>query len=318
MLAYRLTLPRTPEDPLESLPLPRTLLAGLSMGASLLFENLFGLIALFLVAHLLVSQRPALRGIGAVALFTAGTLIALIPLFIYTWAIFGRLAIPYEYEHDPFFREAMASGFMGIHFPPRPTILWLITFHPFRGLFVYSPLLLMAIPGLVALTRLPRGGWRALMCGGVFVGYLIVNGGYTHQWWGGWSCGPRHLIPAVPFLLIAIGAAWGQWRWIRPVIVTLGVISVALQLLAAGIDPQPPTPVPGGDANAYLAQARLDLDYPVPLTTWWLPHLRAGVVAWNPGTLIGVSELWMWGVLVLIWVGFLMIVWRGSDKVYKT
>jgi hypothetical protein len=302
LLAYRLTLPKNSEDPVHALPVGRVFLAGLAMGASLLFELLFGLIGLVLVAHLVGSQRPLKRGLIAAGLFGLGAALALVPLFMYLWAVFGRFAIPYEYEYRDVFRESMASGFQGIHFPPKPAILWLITFHPFRGLFFHSPLLLFALPGLVAMTRLPNGPWRMLMCLAIFVGYVTVNGGYYHHWWGGLACGPRHLIPAIPFLLLPVAAAWARWRALRPLILLAGLVSVGLQLLPAGIDPQPPVVVPAGHtAEEYLAAGTLDRPYYDPVTWHHLPSLREGVVAWNPGLWLGLPGGLSWTPLLVIW-----------------
>lgn len=283
------------------LSLWRVALAGWCAGLALLFEMLFGLAVVALGLHVLLAQPTARRAVAAAAVFGCAAFVAFSPFLLYTWAIFGRLTIPYEFEHDPYFREAMAQGFMGIRWPPRWTVLWLVTFHPFRGLFFHSPLLLAALPGLIAATAGPRGWRRVLMWGGLPLLHLLVNAGYWHQWWGGWACGPRLLMPAVPFLLLAVGAAWLRWRLARPVILALGIVSVALQLLAAGIDPQPPTPVPGGDANAHLAQARLDQVYPDPITTCYLPRLRRGNVAWNPAHWAGVPGAWSWLPLVTLW-----------------
>jgi hypothetical protein len=306
LLAYRLVLPDSPDDLPQSVPLRRIALSGFCVGLAMMFDFLFGLIGLALLLHVVLTRRSGPGGTAAriapPALFVLAWIVGLAGHFVYSMAVFGSLATPYAHEVDPFFREAMASGLSGIHFPPRLSILWLINFHPFRGLFVYSPLLLIALPGLVAMLRLPHGLPRAFLCGGLFLGYLLANGGYYHQWWGGWACGPRLLIPAIPFLLLAVAAAWARWRWLRPAILAAGVLSITLQLLAAGVDPQPPTPVPGGDANAYLAQARLGQWYPIPLTTIWLPRLRDGLVAWNPGLAFALRGVWSWLPLVGMWI----------------
>lgn len=317
VVAYRLTLPRGPDDALSSLPLPRVFLAGLAMGGALLFELLYGLIAIALVLHLLGSQRPLGRGVLAAFVFGVGSIIALIPFWIYTHAIFGRFTIPYEYEYHQIFQEAMASGFMGIHFPPKPGVLWLITFHPFRGLFFHAPILLFAVPGFVAMTRLPHGVMRALVCVGLFVGYLLVNGGYYHHWWGGTACGPRHLIPALPFLLLPVAAAWARWPRLRPAILAAGAVSVALQLLPSGINPQPPLLVPPGFNHVeYLAAGTLDRPYGNPLTQYYLPVLAQDAVARNPGRLLELQGGVSWLPLLALWLGFAL--WASRSQSLRT
>lgn len=304
MLGYRLTLAPTPEEDLGAVAPSRLALAGLCLGLSVLFDVLFAPAAAAVLLHVLLSQsraRGVARGLGLTALSAFGAFAGIAPQLVYSLSVFGSLSLPYEYEHDPFFREAMAGGLMGIHWPPDPRVLWLITFHPFRGLFFLAPLLLAALPGSVALARGPHGLPRAVMAVALSVVYLLLNAGYRHQWWGGWACGPRLLLPAVPFLLLAASAAWITWRAARPLILILAAVSIGIQLLAAGIDPQPPTPVPAGDANLYLMQATLDQWYPNPVRTVWLPRLSHGEVAWSLGTALGLRGWVSWLPLLLVW-----------------
>lgn len=85
------------------------------------------------------------------------------------------------------------------------------------GLFVYSPLYLFFPAGLVLLGRKePRLVVYILIL--TVLGCVTVAG--FHQWWGGWSPGPRYLTPVAP--LLALGAAaflfetWKRpgWRWL--------------------------------------------------------------------------------------------------------
>jgi len=69
------------------------------------------------------------------------------PLLIfaaYSMICFGHLSIPYEYSVREEFKAGMSQGFMGIsHF--RPSVLYLITVHRYRGLFYHSPFLALAV-----------------------------------------------------------------------------------------------------------------------------------------------------------------------------
>lgn len=317
MLSYRLLLPDQPEQDLSPLPTKRIILAGLAMGISLLFEYLFGLIAIAMVIHLFASVGSIRRRITIAAIYTLFSLIALLPFFIYTFAIFGKPTIPYEYEFDPFFRDSMAQGLAGIHFPPKLGILWLITFHPFRGLFVYSPLLLFTGLGLIAMLGIPNGTRRAGMILTLFIAYLVVNGGYYHQWWGGRACGPRFLIPVIPFLILPIAVVWGRWPRLRLPIVILGIVSIILQLLAAGIDPQPPIHTLQADTTGYLLPGTLDRPYFSPLVWVYLPALKAGQVAWNPIWHVGVPGVVSWLPLIALWCAVGIWIWRRDVKCEK-
>jgi hypothetical protein len=54
---------------------------------------------------------------------------------------------------------------------------------------------------------------------------ILINAGY-YYWQGGWSTGPRHLVPMLPLLGLALAFALPVGRWTR---------AVALALLAWGL-----------------------------------------------------------------------------------
>ena len=71
---------------------------------------------------------------------------------------------------------------------------------PSRGLFVYSPVLLFGLPGLV---RTLRPSWpsteRLMSLAGVLVFGLY---GLVSTWWGGWVFGPRFMADVLPFFAL--------------------------------------------------------------------------------------------------------------------
>ena len=185
---------------------------------------------------------------------TLGAAAGLAPYAAYLLAVFGTLSIPYQYERNLLFREMMARGFMGAGWP-NPAALWLLTFHPFRGLFVHSPFLLMALPACVVLARRDATRVFSVLCVGIAAFYLLFNSGY-YMWWGGWSFGPRHLAPAIPFLVLPLAALWG-WRPARWALVGTVLVAVAVHLVVVSVDPQP-----------------RDLTASIPLTALLSPDLR--------------------------------------------
>ncbi|MDP1806446.1 MAG: CBS domain-containing protein, partial [Acidimicrobiales bacterium] len=69
-----------------------------------------------------------------------------------------------------------------------------------RGLFVFAPILLLGLGGLVALARRPGPERRDAVVGLlVFVAYLGLQAGWVNPW-GGEMPGPRYVIPAIPML----------------------------------------------------------------------------------------------------------------------
>jgi len=131
---------------------------------------------------------------------------------LHNLSCFGSpFSLGYENLVSPFYRTFHDHGLVGIG-APRLDVVYFLTLHPARGLFVSAPALLLAFPGLWFMFRRP--GWRAeaALCGAVFLSFLIVNSGFG-LWWGGYTYVARHLIPAVPFLLLPLAFLPRVWWW---------------------------------------------------------------------------------------------------------
>ena len=80
---------------------------------------------------------------------------------------------------------------------------------PGRSIFVYSPALFVALPGVRALLARHRDV-------AVFIGVLVlcrwVFVAARSDWWGGWAIGPRYLLPLVPFMLVPLAEVLGRLR----------------------------------------------------------------------------------------------------------
>ncbi|MBI3970046.1 MAG: hypothetical protein HY332_02045 [Chloroflexi bacterium] len=113
-----------------------------------------------------------------------------------------------------------------------------LVFSPGRSLFLYSPWLLLALPGAVLFFRRHRA------TGALVVAYplvMVLLFAMKLVWHGG-AWGPRYLLPAVPFLAIttAPAIAWclARGRRQRIALAALAAVSVCVQVLAIAKDPE--------------------------------------------------------------------------------
>ncbi len=121
------------------------------------------------------------------------------------------------------FSDSMAGGLAGILFSPN------------RGLLVFTPLVLLAVPGAVRLWRLDRlTRWTVIVPTCLF----LLGWAKYSVWWGGHSYGPRYASDIVVPLAVAAAAANGiPWvvrsRLAKAAIVGALAWSVGVQAVGA-------------------------------------------------------------------------------------
>lgn len=144
-------------------------------------------------------------------------------LFGSPW-FFGELA-----QHDSI--EQIRGG-GGVFQTPLTEGLAGVLISPGRGLFLYSPVLLIGLIGLI------RGsvGPRKFLCLPMLIGMLAVwiVQSLHFDWWGGWTFGYRAVVDTVPALCIGIAEIYERMMsisWKRWVYRTLLTWSVVVQLV---------------------------------------------------------------------------------------
>ena len=76
---------------------------------------------------------------------------------------------------------------------------------PSRGLFVYSPVLILALPGLLQLWKYRSGRFEKLFIHLAIAAFGIFSSFCFYRiWWGGYSFGPRLLIDLLPVLCVLV------------------------------------------------------------------------------------------------------------------
>lgn len=121
--------------------------------------------------------------------YVIGVALVLVPFFILNQRVYGAWLSPYYhpgYFHgNPFFWEALAGGLIS----------------PGRGLFVYSPVLLLALAGVVLKIRQRRFTSLDLSLVACVVLHAIFTAWVNPTWWGGDSYGPRFFTDMLPYLM---------------------------------------------------------------------------------------------------------------------
>ena len=122
----------------------------------------------------------------------------------------------------------------------------LLLVSPYRGVFWLAPVLILGVVGLVQWLREKAFVAEARLCLAIFGFFFLVNMSFN-GYHGGFSAGPRYLIPGLPFLALPLALAFVRWK--RTALVLLAM-SVAQQLLLTATDAQ--------NALAVGGHARLD------------------------------------------------------------
>ncbi|MBC7249830.1 MAG: hypothetical protein H5T62_06040 [Anaerolineae bacterium] len=251
---------------------------------ALVASALLGLYALWFLPR----KRDLVKLIGG------GLSFALL-LGFYNYSCFGSpFASSYRYLGR--FPEISRTGFLGFHMP-KWGALWGITFSPYRGLFVLSPFLLLALPGFWTFIR--DRDWRAegvLSVGIVGAQLLLISCWY--DWRGGFAIGPRNLLLVLPFFLLGVAfflRAWGERLWARVLFGGLLLVSFFVTGIAST----------SGQAFPPITIAN-------PLVEFFWPHFIAGHITRNLGMALGLRA-W-WSLLPLVLFVILSAIWLSGNR----
>jgi hypothetical protein len=156
-------------------------------------------------------QGPSGRTLGLVAAGLVGALLPVVALAAYHAHAFGSpFATGYHHAVEPGFAAAHAEGLLGLGLP-RLDKLGIDLLSPKTGLLVFSPIVGVALAGLVHAARRPGPRARAARLDlAVFACLLLVGIGLGFE--GGWRIGPRYLVVVLPCLVLGLAEAIEAWR----------------------------------------------------------------------------------------------------------
>ncbi len=209
-------------------------LAGFSASWASIVELSVGPVAALIGGYLLVLVIGRRLPSRTILTFGAAAALPALVLVGYNLLAFGSpLDMGYFHEDLADFRgvhsRANPLGLRGIDWGRAAALLW----GEHRGLLFYAPILALAPFGWIVLFA--RRFWGVAIVSLLAVlAVLMVNLSYP-EWTGGFSTGPRLLLPAIPFAMLAVaGSLAVGGRFLTGVAAILAVVGWVIILMFQG------------------------------------------------------------------------------------
>ncbi len=251
-------------------------LAGLSDFTAFFIAGLLTLYAMFKARN--VSARGA---------FLVGAVMVIAVLAAYNTACFGNpWSLSYAHNATEIFREGSKRGFCGVGLPDAKALFALL-YSPSRGLFFTMPVLLLSLAGFWNMWRKPAknvGRLECLVILAAVTGTLLISAGF-YAWHGGWTFGPRYMVPMLPFMVLPMAFAMD-----RPWLGILGALSFCQVGFAQAVMPHPAHTI----AN--------------PIVESMVPLFRYGFMTNNSGLSAGLEGAWSLAPFLLL---ILLVAWQA-------
>ncbi|MDJ0852409.1 MAG: hypothetical protein QNK04_28900 [Myxococcota bacterium] len=296
--------------------------AGTACGLLVLLN--YGLV--LLVSCLTLYAASVCRPRARVAWLLAGGVLPALALTAYHQACFGApFATARDHQLEIFTTPGALLGVLG---SPRADVLFEVLFGSYRGLLFYSPVLALALYGAYTMARQRSNRAEGLLVLGVTAVYLALVSA-LNGWHGGSAIGPRYLMPAVPFLALALVPCFARLTWVTW---PLAAVSAAIMLLVTAVDPMVEVEIRRPLSEYYVPMARGDtLDVagwsmrgPVSAQTLGaaggsieITDPRTPIARWNAFNL---GEFWLghgWGSvapLLMGWAAIALLCFRGTSR----
>jgi len=262
------------------------LLSGLLAGYSVITEYpcIFVWLILFLYVLLLFSDNKK-----NILFFLIGSSIPAIILLFYNYLCYDNPILFSYFSH--FVNNAdVQSGLKGtaktISFPSIE-ILYKITFDPFRGIFFYCPFLLIFFPGIYFFLRKEGISKEFLLLIIIIIYYFVFNASYQY-WYGGLSLGPRHLVAAIPFMVLLSSFFIKQYPKISICVV---LVSFFFMLTAVSVTPETPYGYKNPLIEFYFKNF-FDSNLSLNKTSIFRTNISSGTFnSYNLGTLLNLPDV---------------------------
>jgi len=208
--------------------------AGLLAGLAVVFEYPL-LIAAAIIGLYAITRRGGSL-IGRAGAYGGGVAAGTAPLLAYNvWAFGSPFHLSYENAVARVGKNGHATlglndgGIFGITFPRIGDGLELL--FSGRGLLTLTPVIVLAIAGVIVMYRDGRHRTEARVILAIAIAFFVYNAGYWLPLGGG-SPGPRFLIPILPFLAIGLGLAWRRWPAVTLALSAISATSMAVATIS--------------------------------------------------------------------------------------
>ncbi|MGE3819737.1 MAG: hypothetical protein AB7I30_09895 [Isosphaeraceae bacterium] len=213
----------------------RAALAGFLAAYASVIELQVGPVSAILGLHLIAQVVTKARKRLDLGLFALGAAIPTLLLLSYHQMAFGSPFDMGYFHHDTkiFADVHSRENPLGLSTPGLATALALI-WGRHRGLLFYAPIVGTLPFGIWAL--IARRAWGALTVSlAAMAAVFLVNVSYP-EWTGGWSTGPRLLLPLLPFAMVPVAAWLGRGgRVALAIVVSLAMAGGVLMTLFIGV-----------------------------------------------------------------------------------
>jgi hypothetical protein len=244
--------------------------AGFLAGYASLIELQVGPVSAIIAGDLFIQCVTGRKRAAALGQFMVGALVPTLILLGYNALAFGSPLDMGYFHHATaeFARVHSRDNPLGLRGPDWTKVIPLL-WGPYRGLTFYAPIFWLAVPGWVVLFR-ARQFRVAIVSLLVVSAVFMVNLSYP-EWTGGWTTGPRLLVPLFPFAMLPVAALLGlsgQWSFTISIAATgLSLWGGCLMLLFQGASGRIPH----------------DLGYPLTDLVWPLWRGMMPVPGWYHG-----------------------------------
>jgi len=211
----------------------------------------------------------------------------LLPVVLTAWfhaSAFGRpWRTAYSTLENPGFVRDIAPGIMGLREPRAENLIGAFV-APFEGMFFYAPWMALCIPAMLLYPLRHRRSQPAPMRGLFYTGTaallaLTLFIACHSLWRGGWTLGPRYIVPFAPFAALVI-LHWAHlWSRTWPLLARLVVAALVLVSVVV-------------TGACSLVSQGFHTAFFNPLTEAVLPLLREGFITCNLGHVVGLNGGW--------------------------